>query len=156
MQPTSGGLPPPPPAWRLRSWNGLLAMGHDLAVRAGWLGQERTAAWTLSARPSAVPAARRMVTARLSAWRLHAPAEPAALLAGELIADALRHSADRIRLTLWAEDGLLRCEIGRAHQAGAAPAQPARRVHALLERLACCWGTQDGVIWFELCLQARP
>ncbi|MGI5286530.1 hypothetical protein ACQEVF_24770 [Nonomuraea polychroma] len=121
-----------------------------------WTGQERATAWTLSARRSAVPAARRMAAARLTAWHLPALAQPVALLAGHLIADALRHSADRIRLTLWAEDGLLRCEIGRAHQPGTTSPQPTGPLHALLERLACCWGAQDGVIWFELRLEARP
>ncbi|MGI5290589.1 hypothetical protein ACQEVF_45710 [Nonomuraea polychroma] len=39
---------------------------------------------------------------------------------------------------------------------GTTPTQPTGPLHALLERLACCWGAQDGVIWFELRLEARP
>ncbi|MGN9844875.1 hypothetical protein ACTMTI_42785 [Nonomuraea sp. H19] len=52
---------------RFASWNGLLATAHDLAVRAGWTGQDHTASWTLSARPSAVPSAQRMTATQL-AW----------------------------------------------------------------------------------------
>ncbi|TMR88670.1 ATP-binding protein [Nonomuraea basaltis] len=132
-------------------------MGHDLALRTGWTGQERTVSWTLSARPSAVPTARRMTAARLSAWDLAEQADVAQLLAGELVADALRAGAEKIKLTLSAEDGLLRCEIGeersqhREPAAAAAPPCPA----PLLDRLACCWGTAGPVVWFELYLSPQ-
>lgn len=149
-QPTQGDLPS---AWRFPSWNGLLAMGHDLAVRTGWTGEERTVTWTLSARPSAVPTARRLTAARLTAWQLDAHAGTARHLAGQLIDDAVRHGAEKIKLTLTAEDGLLRCEVEeqRPHpQEG-----PAGRDHAQLEHLACCWGTAGDAVWFELRIEPQ-
>jgi hypothetical protein len=125
-------------------------MGHDLALRAGWTGQERTVTWTLSARPSAVRTARRLTAARLSAWQLDAPAATAEQLAGRLVEDALARGAEKITLTLSAEDGLLRCEIdehGRDHIA-AGPTSLAVAAH--LELLACCWGSAGAAVWFEL------
>ncbi|WP_127933058.1 hypothetical protein [Nonomuraea polychroma] len=138
------------PAWRLPSWNDLLAVGHDLALRAGWTGQERTVTWTLSARPSAVRTARRLTAARLSAWQLDAPAATAEQLAGRLVEDALARGAEKITLTLSAEDGLLRCEIhehGRDHTAAG---RISAAVAAHLELLACCWGSAGAAVWFEL------
>lgn len=123
-------------------------MGHDLAVRTGWTGQERTVSWTLSARPSAVPTARRMTAARLAAWQLQEQADIAQTLAAELVADALRHGADKIKLMLSAEDGLLRCEVEQQRHEHEVDATG--RDHTLLERLACCWGTAGAVVWFEL------
>jgi hypothetical protein len=148
-QPAHRALPRHSAGRRLPSWNGLLALGHDLAVRTGWTGQERTVSWTLSARPSAVAAARRVTAGRLAAWQLPEPAATAQQLAAELVADALRHDPHTIKLTLTAEDGLLRCEVERQGAEHAARCGAA----ALLERLACCWGAADAVVWFELRIQ---
>ncbi|MFI7132706.1 ATP-binding protein [Nonomuraea sp. NPDC050153] len=142
------------PALRLLSWNGLLAMGDGLAVRAGWAGQDRAVSWLLSARPSAVPGARRMTAVRLADWGLHEQAETADLLVGALVANALRHAGTRIRLSLWVEDGLLRCEVEDDSPLPAAVARcraAAQRAHdPVLARLACCWGVAGKVVWFEL------
>ncbi|MDP4505140.1 hypothetical protein [Nonomuraea turcica] len=159
---TQGDLSREKPAWRLPSWNGLLAVGHDLALRAGWAGQERTVTWTLSARPSAVRTARRLSAARLSAWQLAEPTTgPAAVPAAEtatgtavqlverLVADALARGAEKIKLTLSAEDGLLRCEVDE-QRASHAVVRPSRAACADLDRLACCWGAAGAVVWFEL------
>jgi hypothetical protein len=144
----------PQPALRLLSWNGLLAMGDGLAVRTGWAGQDRSASWLLSARPSAVPGARRMTAVRLAAWGLREQAENADLLVGALVADALRHATAKIRLSLWAEDDLLRCEIEDDRPTLAFVAscrKAAQRGHnPLLARLACCWGVAGKAVWFEL------
>ncbi|MGP3919201.1 hypothetical protein [Nonomuraea sp. 10N515B] len=142
------------PAWRLPSWNGLLAVGHDLALRAGWAGQERTVTWTLSARPSAVRTARRLSAARLSAWQLAETAAETATgtavqLVERLVADALARGAEKIKLTLSAEDGLLRCEVDE-QRASHAVVRPSRAACADLDRLACCWGAAGTVVWFEL------
>ncbi|MGN9845803.1 hypothetical protein ACTMTI_47545 [Nonomuraea sp. H19] len=135
---------PQRPATGLASWNGLLATAHDLAVRAGWTGQDHTASWTLSARPSAVPSAQRMTATQLAAWQLGEHAGAAQRLVGEFVTDALDNGADKIRLTVSAEDGLLRFEIADA----AHPARPPH--HPALERLACCWGVAGTTVWFEL------
>ncbi|TMR07040.1 hypothetical protein ETD86_52075 [Nonomuraea turkmeniaca] len=138
------------PGWRLPSWNGLLTVGHELALRAGWTGQERTITWTMAARPSAVRTARRLTAARLSAWQLDQAATAAAeQLAGRLTDDALTRGAEKIGLTLTAEDGLLRCEISE-HGTPPTGARPSRGVAALLEQLACCWGAAGATVWFEL------
>ncbi|MEQ4726069.1 hypothetical protein [Nonomuraea sp. B19D2] len=152
---------PSQPALRMLSWNGLLAMGNGLAVRAGWMRQDRAVSWLLSARPSAVPSARRMTAARLAAWGLQEQAEDADRLVGELLADALRHATDKIRLSLWVEDGLLRGEVEDA-SAEAAPTAAEPRHIPLLNRLVCCWGIAGKVVWFELvtsepdCPHAHP
>ncbi|MFI7707364.1 hypothetical protein [Nonomuraea sp. NPDC049480] len=128
-------------------------MGHDLAVRTGWTGEERTVTWTLSARPSAVPTARRLTAARLTAWQLDAQAGTARHLAGQLIDDAVRHGAAKIKLTLTAEDGLLRCEV--EEQRPHPHEGPGGRDHAQLEHLACCWGTAGDAVWFELRIEPQ-
>ncbi|HEX4815521.1 MAG TPA: hypothetical protein VFV66_22485 [Nonomuraea sp.] len=153
---TPRGLPRQRHARRLPSWNELLAVGHDLAVRAGWTGRERTVSWTLAARPSAVPVARRLVAARLAAWHLPEPADTAALLAGELVADALRRVPGGLRLTLSAEDDLLRCEVEEERPGLDDPRpDPSGDVLPLLERLPCCWGAAGPAVWYELCLGHR-
>ncbi|MGP3959509.1 hypothetical protein ACTWPT_26215 [Nonomuraea sp. 3N208] len=156
---TQGDLSREEPAWRLPSWNGLLAAGHDLALRAGWTGQERTVTWTLSARPSAVRTARRLSAARLAAWHLAEPAtqgaiEPAVHLAERLVTDAVARGAEKIKLTLSAEDGLLRVEVDE-QGASRAGERPSRATAAQLDRLACCWGATGAVVWFELRLTAQ-
>ncbi|MFF4623281.1 hypothetical protein [Nonomuraea jabiensis] len=142
------------PTLRLLSRNGLLAMGDGLAVRAGWAGQDRSVSWLLSARPSAVPSARRMTAVRLAAWGLRDQAENADLLIGALVADALRHATARLRLSLWVEDDLLRCEIEDDRPTLAFTASCRKAAdhghNPLLARLACCWGIAGKVVWFEL------
>ncbi|MEV4018378.1 hypothetical protein AB0J35_48575 [Nonomuraea angiospora] len=142
------------PPLRLLSRNGLLAMGDGLAVRAGWAGPDRTVSWLLSARPSAVPSARRMTAVRLAAWGLCEHAENADQLVGALVADALRHATARLRLSLSVEDDLLRGEIEDDRPALALAAscrKAAEHGHnPLLARLACCWGVAGKVVWFEL------
>ncbi|PZG03079.1 hypothetical protein, partial [Nonomuraea aridisoli] len=86
-------------------------MSHDLAVRAGWAGHGRDVSWVLSARPSAVPTARRMTAARLSAWGLTDHAEAASLLVADLVGQALQHRAATVRLALGLTDGFVRCEV---------------------------------------------
>ncbi|MDX3109122.1 hypothetical protein [Nonomuraea angiospora] len=145
------------PTLRLLSWNGLLAMGDGLAVRTGWAGQDRSVSWLLWARPSAVPSARRMTAVRLSAWGLCEHTGNADLLVGALVADALRHATARVRLSLWFEDDLLRCEIEDDRPTLAFTASRHKATdhgdhghNPLLARLACCWGVAGKVVWFEL------
>ncbi|MFD1938165.1 MULTISPECIES: ATP-binding protein [Nonomuraea] len=137
---------------KLLAPNRLLAFADGLLARAVPGGGDRTASWVLSSAPSALPSARRMTRTRLVQWGLQDQADVADLLVSELVNSALRHSSDRIRLTLSAEDGLLRCEVEHAE-----PVWPRRRggrEHLLLADLACCWGTahtcEGKVVWFEL------
>ncbi|MEV6037988.1 hypothetical protein AB0L65_43040 [Nonomuraea sp. NPDC052116] len=148
------GTAGPQPTLRLLSWNGLLALGDGLAVRAGWAGQDRSASWLLSARPSAVPSARRMTAVRLTAWGLCEHAKNADLLVAALVADALRHATAKVRLSLWVEDDLLRCEIEDDRSTLAFTATCRKSAdhghNPVLARLACCWGVAGKVVWFEL------
>ncbi|MEV0387970.1 hypothetical protein [Nonomuraea sp. NPDC050643] len=145
-QPPTVPAPPWRPSWN--SWNMLLAAADALAVRAGWAGrrtgQGRAMSWVLAARPSAVSCARRITTARLTAWGLAGQAAAAELLAGGLVGEALHGGTATVRLTLAMEDGLLRGEVehGRAWDRAPDPGP--------LARLACCWGIAGPVAWFEL------
>ncbi|MEV0238168.1 hypothetical protein [Nonomuraea sp. NPDC050786] len=145
---------PDQPALRMLSWNGLMAMADGMAVRAGLAGQDRAVSWLLSARPSAVPSARRMTAVRLAAWGLQEQAEDVDRLVSELVSDALRHATDKIRLALWVEEGLLRGEVEDASVQAAATAAAPRHV-TLLGHLVCCWGIAGKVVWFELVTSER-
>ncbi|TDE45305.1 hypothetical protein E1295_24400 [Nonomuraea mesophila] len=129
------------------SGNRLLALKDGFALRAGLGGDEQVVTWELSATPSAVPSARRMVASRLRAWGLRDRAEAAETLAGVLVGQALRLAAGKITVSLSAEDGWCRCEVEQCPR-------PDGRTRDLLDRLACCWGvvrTAGGeAVWFEL------
>ncbi|MFE3448274.1 hypothetical protein ACFXJ8_05000 [Nonomuraea sp. NPDC059194] len=117
--------------------NRLLAFADGLLTRAVPGVVDRTASWVLSCAPSAVPSAQRMTRTRLELWGLQDQAKVAELLVAELVTDALRHGMDRIRVTLSAEDGLLRCEVehpepSRHRPPTGARAQPAVRPGLLL------------------------
>ncbi|GAA3664961.1 hypothetical protein GCM10022224_031500 [Nonomuraea antimicrobica] len=98
-------------ALRLPSWNTFLALASHLAARAGWTGRDRAVSWVLTRHPSAVLSARGLIASRLSHWGLNEHADTAALLAAELVGDAVRRGAGTVRLTIGLEDGLLRGEV---------------------------------------------
>ncbi|TDD23693.1 hypothetical protein [Nonomuraea diastatica] len=129
------------------SGNRVLALRDGLALRVGWGGDEQKVTWQLSATASAVPSARRMVATRLRAWGLRDRVEAAGSLVGVLVDEALWHAPGKIMISLSAEDGLCRCEVGQCPV-------PVGRGRDLLDRLACCWGvasTAGGeAVWFEL------
>ncbi|MEO3805135.1 hypothetical protein [Nonomuraea sp. B1E8] len=129
------------------SGNRFLAWRDNVALWVGWGVDEPAVSWELSATPSAVPSARRMVATRLRAWGLRDRAEAAGTLVGMLVDEALRHAAGKIVISLSAEDGWCRCEVGQCPG-------PARRARKLLDRLACCWGVSrtagEEAVWFEL------
>ncbi|MFI7641168.1 hypothetical protein [Nonomuraea sp. NPDC049400] len=125
------------PAWdRIKS----KVLGPDESEVQG----ERIASWSLSSNLFSAIRARRLIRTRLAAWGLAGPAAAAERLAGELVADAVRQARGPYRLTVWATGGLLRCEVE------AATGAPAQRHPAVFEQLACCWGTSDKTLWFEL------
>lgn len=115
-------------------------------------GSSRTASWVLVPGAPAVTMAQHITRSRLALWGLHDCVSAAELLVTELVTNAVRHSRDRVRLMLTAEDGLLRCEVEHAD-----PVRLRLRVgreHLLLAGLACCWGTartaEGKIVWFEL------
>ncbi|GAA3467287.1 ATP-binding protein [Nonomuraea roseola] len=137
---------------KLMTLNRLLAFADGLLARVWPAGGDRTACWVLSCEPSAEPSARRITRNRLVQWGLQHQAAVADLLVSELVTNALRHSGDKIRFMLAAEDGLLRCEV--EHADSSRTRDRVGRENLLLADLACCWGTAhtcDGkVVWFEL------
>ncbi|WP_018658105.1 ATP-binding SpoIIE family protein phosphatase [Actinomadura flavalba] len=116
-------------------------------------------AFTLPAEPAAARRARGLVRERLDRWDLNAHSDTAALLASELVTNALRHSTGRVTLRLVREAGLV-CEVfdsGDGHPRVVTDAEPfaetGRGLH-VVARLAHRWGTRrtrsGKAVWFEL------
>ncbi|MFF5495150.1 ATP-binding protein [Streptomyces aquilus] len=116
-------------------------------------------------RPTAVREARALVRRQLESWGLADQDDPAdltdtaELLVSELATNALLHSAgSRIRLTLTAAHGVLRCEVSdgghRVPRVRAAGSTTSGRGMFLVDALALRWGRdRDGAgetVWFEL------
>ncbi|MEU0569026.1 ATP-binding protein [Nonomuraea sp. NPDC005983] len=120
---------------------------------------EQVSSWVFAGKASSVPRARRITRSRLAAWGLGDRIEAAELLISELVTNALSHAHGPYRLTLSATDGLLRCEVSDAdptppHLGEADLDDEHGRGLAVLDLLACCWGsepTSEGkTVWFEL------
>ncbi|WP_431917378.1 hypothetical protein [Nonomuraea jabiensis] len=122
-------------AW---DWIKYRALGLDESDVPG----ERVASWSLS--PDA--RVRPLIHARLALWGLDGLAEAAELLVEQLVADVEEHAPGQYRLTVWATDGVLRCEV-EAEDADDAPMPHDMRV---FRRLACCWGAAGNAFWFEI------
>jgi anti-sigma regulatory factor (Ser/Thr protein kinase) len=119
----------------------------------------RTASWWLSPDLGSVRGARRLTREKLADWGFEEQVEVAELLVSELVANALDHAYGQVRLSFFAEDGLLRCEVEDAN-----PELPTMRtvdVDAergrglfLVDALSGSWGsvrTRRGkAIWFQL------
>jgi len=113
-------------------------------------------------RPTAVREARALVRRQVESWGLADPddlTDTAELLVSELVTNAFLHSAgSRIRLTLTAAHGVLRCEVSdvghRVPRVRAAGSGKSGRGMFLVDALALRWGCeQDGTgktVWFEL------
>jgi hypothetical protein len=154
--------PPPPKALAEgTTWDWLKATVRRFgdAVRPAPESTDRFASWPLSASTSSVPKARRLARARLTAWGLEGMSDVVELLVSELVTNALQHAPGPCRLTISAQDGLLRCEVEdtgtvlpQAHPTREYD-EGGRGLH-LLDLLACCWGsshTPTGkAMWFEL------
>jgi hypothetical protein len=163
MTPLSWQASPPSPKALAEgsTWDRLKATVRRLgvAVRPVPESTDRIASWPLNASMSSVPKARRLARARLTAWGLEGMSDVVELLVSELVTNALQHAPGPYRLTISAQDGLLRCEV---EDAGSVlpQAHPAREYDEggrglhLLDLLACCWGsahTHTGkAMWFEL------
>ncbi|MBB5782943.1 hypothetical protein [Nonomuraea jabiensis] len=127
-------------AW---DWIKYRALGLDESDVPG----ERVASWSLSSDARVRP----LIHARLALWGLDGLAEAAELLVEQLVADVEEHAVEvhapgQYRLTVWATDDMLRCEV-EAEDPDDAPMPHDMRV---FRRLACCWGSAGNAFWFEI------
>lgn len=108
--------------------------------------------------PTAAAEARAEVRRQLEGWGLAEQSETAELLVSELVTNAILHAAGRLRLTLFASHGVLRCEVSDASRRlpevlSAGTSESGRGIF-LVDALALRWGChQDGpgkTVWFEL------
>ncbi|MFC7723282.1 ATP-binding protein [Nonomuraea recticatena] len=141
---------------------GLIRDGLEVVARAfDWRAADsnraRTASWRLAPELVSVPRSRCLTRARLARWGLRD--QTAELLVSELVTNAVCHGRGPVLLTLFAEDGLLRCEVGDAEDTlpemrSAYKDDESGRGLFLLDMLSCCWGTDrtsaGKVVWFEL------
>ncbi|MFI6733594.1 ATP-binding protein [Nonomuraea sp. NPDC050451] len=119
----------------------------------------RTASWWLSPDLGSVRDARRLTREKLADWGLDDQVETVELLVSELVGNAVGHAYGRVRLSLSAEDGLLRCEVEDENpdlphmRVVDAEAERGRGLF-LVDVLSCCWGgertARGKAIWFEL------
>jgi hypothetical protein len=132
-----------------------------LMARLSGIAPESVATWELSLEPCEAPRARRLVRDQLAAWGLDALTENAELLAGEVVANAVRHSGGRrAELRLVRAESLL-CEVADDDHTlptllDARPDAERGRGLRVVSGLAGEWGTSrtaDGkTVWFELAL----
>ncbi|MEZ3177639.1 ATP-binding protein [Streptomyces pimonensis] len=120
------------------------------------------AAWTFSADPGTVRAARGAVRDQLRIWDLDDIVDLAALLVSELVTNALRYATDPIgvRLTRPTDlGGILLVEVSDPlpeppHERVARPEDEGGRGLQLLASASRRWGTRPGTVgktvWFEL------
>lgn len=109
--------------------------------------------------PSAAGEARAEVRRQLENWGLTEQSETVELLVSELVTNALTHAESRLRLTLTAAHGVLRCEVSDADRRRprvrrVMETSEGGRGMFLVDALALRWGChQDGpgkTVWFEL------
>ncbi|MFG2991841.1 ATP-binding protein [Streptomyces sp. NPDC048257] len=127
------------------------------AICAGMRG----ASWPVARESASVGHARRVVTAQLSSWGLHAVADTTRLLVSELVTNALRHAHGPIRVNVCVHGAVLRCEVEDASPIGPVPrtagidAESGRGIE-LVGALAQDWGsdrtTTGKSTWFELAI----
>ncbi|MGW5636958.1 SpoIIE family protein phosphatase [Streptomyces sp. NPDC003832] len=135
-----------------------------LMARLAGIGPEDVAEWRIARDPAQVGRARAAVREQLHDWGLARLADVAALLAGELVTNALRHSHGRpVEVRLVRGDTLL-CEVDDDdHELptlrNAGPLDEFGRGLRLVSTLAREWGasrTRSGKsVWFELTLPRR-
>jgi anti-sigma regulatory factor (Ser/Thr protein kinase) len=117
-------------------------------------------------RPDSIPAARAFLTRLLDGWGIEdSVIEDAALLASELMSNAVKHGAGVVDLKVEADDGLLRVGV---HDGGdkvpvvvneAGPDSPGGRGLWIVQSVAHNWGSDTSgdepgkTVWFELTLR---
>jgi anti-sigma regulatory factor (Ser/Thr protein kinase) len=141
-----------------------LGAGHrmdDVALLAASLSgipADRVANWIMSPSARSPRIARRMVRGLLEKWELAESAETAALLASELVTNAVRYASRPISVRLTLTDALL-CEVrDDDHRlpvlGNPCPTQESGRGILLVSRIARRWGVSripaGKVVWFEL------
>ncbi|WP_455360401.1 ATP-binding SpoIIE family protein phosphatase [Streptomyces sp. SYSU K21746] len=132
-----------------------------LMARLSGIAPEDVARFQLAIDPREAGRARRLVAAQLDDWGLDEVAETAALLAGELVTNALRHAHSRhVELRL-VRAGTLLCEVEDDDHTlptllNAGPGAEAGRGLRVVSALAREWGTSrtaaGKTVWFELSL----
>lgn len=135
-----------------------------LLARLNGIAPEDVAEWSLAHAPAEAGRARAAVREQLHVWDLAALADNAALLAGELVTNALRHARGRrIALRLVRGDTLL-CEVDDDDPTlptllGADPVEEFGRGLRVISTLARAWGTSrtgaGKTVWFELTTPRR-
>lgn len=103
--------------------------------------------------------ARQFVDQVLHRWQRDGAIDRLALIASELVTNAVRHANTDITLELSADGDLLRLEVfdggnGRPHFLEVAPDQPGGLGLPIVEALASSWGVRSGEdgkgVWAEL------
>ncbi|MFF1675543.1 SpoIIE family protein phosphatase [Streptomyces sp. NPDC058256] len=135
-----------------------------LMARLNGIEPEDVAEWRLALDPIEAGRARAVVREQLHEWGLTALADPAALMAGELVTNAVRHARSRhIGLRLVRGETLL-CEVDDDDHTlptllSAGPEDEFGRGLRVVSRLAREWGTSrtsaGKTVWFELTLPRR-
>ncbi|WP_326719724.1 SpoIIE family protein phosphatase [Streptomyces sp. NBC_00243] len=135
-----------------------------LMARLNGIEPEDVADWRLALDPIEAGRARAVVREQLHVWGLTALADPAALMAGELVTNAVRHARSRrIELRLVRGETLL-CEVNDDDHTlptllSAGPEDEFGRGLRVVSRLAREWGTSrtsaGKTVWFELTLPRR-
>ncbi|WP_371544200.1 SpoIIE family protein phosphatase [Streptomyces sp. NBC_00554] len=135
-----------------------------LMARLNGIEPEDVAEWRLALEPIEAGRARAVVREQLHEWGLAALADPAALMAGELVTNAVRHARSRhIGLRLVRGETLL-CEVDDDDHTlptllSAGPEDEFGRGLRVVSRLAREWGTSrtsaGKTVWFELTLPRR-
>ncbi|MEU0033039.1 SpoIIE family protein phosphatase [Streptomyces sp. NPDC006333] len=135
-----------------------------LMARLNGIEPEDIAEWRLASDPAEAGRARAAVREQLHAWGLSRLADPAELMAGELVANAVRHAhGRRVGLRLVRGDTLL-CEVADDDHTlptllSAGPGDESGRGLHVVSTLAREWGTSrtggGKTVWFELTLPRR-
>ncbi|MET8410276.1 SpoIIE family protein phosphatase [Streptomyces sp. NPDC005195] len=135
-----------------------------LMARLGGIEPEDIAEWRLTSDPAEAGRARAAVREQLHDWGLQRLADPAELMAGELVANAVRHTdSRRVELRLVRGDTLL-CEVADDDHTlptllSAGPGDEFGRGLRVVSTLAREWGTSrtsgGKTVWFELTLPRR-
>ncbi|MFI9550180.1 ATP-binding protein [Nonomuraea endophytica] len=127
-----------------RQWRWLSRIPRSLTKPA----IARTGSWRLTRSAISADTALHLTRDCLLDWKLGAHGRVFEVLVGELVTNA----RGTIRLTLFYEEGLLRCAVEDD-----APQGGGEQELYLVSQLSCCWGstcTPAGkAIWFELPIQ---
>ena len=113
----------------------------------------------LDARPQSAASARRFVDETLRRWRCHELFDTVALLASELVTNAILHARTELELSVRLTPSAIRVDVAdrnpqRPVPRDAAPEDTSGRGLALVETLASAWGVDERPggksVWFEV------